>query len=178
MHTSGGQPEETLLGLFTQHVRRGSIIHRYSWRSFDDLLILPGYGYQHKTVNNNVYYEDPVTNAHIQNIKSGWNQVKVDIKAANGMSRDHLDDYLHETMWGNRFNKEFLEINNEELFHTFRELSFYGPLFYIIFRLQYSPPISSFCSSFYQIDFNMLISINIEKERKKAINSMIKYQKC
>ena len=94
--------KETLLALITRHIKRGSKIHSDCWRAYNDIAILSGYGYQHMTVNHSENFVDPVTGAHTQNIKSGWNQVKFDIKAGNGMSRDHLEDYLHEAMWRNR----------------------------------------------------------------------------
>ena len=72
------------------------------------------------TVNHSENFVDPVTGAHTQNIKSGWNQVKFDIKAGNGMSRDPLEDYLilHEAMWRNRFNKGSLKETLKNLSHT------------------------------------------------------------
>ena len=46
--------KETLLALITRHVKRGSIIHSDCWRAYNDIAILPGYGYQHMTVRTTV----------------------------------------------------------------------------------------------------------------------------
>ena len=45
-----------------------------------------------------------ITGVHTQHIESYWNTKKTYIKAMKGCRRTHLQGYLNEFMWRDRFN--------------------------------------------------------------------------
>ena len=55
-------------------------------------------GMEHRTVNHSLYFVDPNTGVHTQNIESLWNQVKYKFKKMKGVKREFLQLYLNEFM--------------------------------------------------------------------------------
>ena len=72
----------------------------YVWRAYNRVGNIPGL--THRTVNHSLFFVDPVTGVHTQNIESYWNHCKVKLKRKKGVHQDMLAGYLDEFMWKER----------------------------------------------------------------------------
>jgi hypothetical protein len=61
-------------GWYQREVEVGSTIHSDEWRAYSNLS---DHGYVHKTVNHQLHFIDPKTEANTQSIESTWRRVKV-----------------------------------------------------------------------------------------------------
>ncbi|KAG0434500.1 hypothetical protein DMUE_5156 [Dictyocoela muelleri] len=80
----------TLLSIIREVCENGTIFHSDKWacnRRVSD-------SYEHKTVNLNLSFVNPVTDVHTQNIESLWKFVKLKFKSMKGVHREHMQSYL------------------------------------------------------------------------------------
>ena len=82
--------------------RQGSTVCSDQWKAYYN--IQRDLGLQHLTVNHSLHFVDAITGVHTQHIESYWNTKKTYIKAMKGCRRTHLEGYLNEFMWRDRFN--------------------------------------------------------------------------
>ena len=92
----------TLLPIIGRVVRQGSTVCSDQWKAYYN--IQRDLGLQHLTVNHSLHFVDAITGVHTQHIESYWNTKKTYIKAMKGCRRTHLEGYLNEFMWRDRFN--------------------------------------------------------------------------
>jgi transposase-like protein len=86
----------TLLPIIRSVILPGTTVHNDEWSSYTSLS-------NNGTVNHSLYFKDPITGIHIQNIESYWNKHKYRIKRTKGMRYEFLPEYLNEWMWRERF---------------------------------------------------------------------------
>ena len=86
---------ETLLPIIQRVVREGSIIVSDEWRAYSTLYE----SFIHQTVNHSLYFVDPDTGLHTQNIESLWNKLKRKLKKMMGVGRGDLQSYLNRWMF-------------------------------------------------------------------------------
>lgn len=55
----------TLIPIIKDHIRPGSIIYSDEWRAYRGIPTIPGYNYQHRTVNHSQNFVDPSSGKHI-----------------------------------------------------------------------------------------------------------------
>ena len=104
---------ETLLPIIQRHVRLGTLVYSDQWAAYNNVGNIPGL--QHQTVNHSLFFVDPITGVHTQNIESYWNRCKVKLKQMKGVRRDMLPGYLDEFMWRERAGDNKFEAVLEEI---------------------------------------------------------------
>jgi hypothetical protein len=72
-------------------------------------------GYEFNFVNHRENFVDPVSGAHTQHVESYWSKQKFRIKKMKGVRKEHLDEYLHEFMWRDRFDNNGFEKITEHI---------------------------------------------------------------
>ena len=87
----------TLLPIISQVCRPNSIIVSDEWAAYR--AVDENTGHDHIAVNHSLYFIDPVTGAHTQNVESYWGKVKLRIKVKKGVLGSKLESYLNEWMW-------------------------------------------------------------------------------
>jgi hypothetical protein len=92
----------TLIPLIETYIARGSIIISDMWRAYD---LIPAH-FQHLTVNHSLYFVDPETGAHTNNIEATWNAIKRGISPRNRVERG-MEQHLWSFMW-KRIHKDDL----------------------------------------------------------------------
>ena len=98
----------TLLPIIQNVVQPGTTIHSDEWAAYNRVQSIPGIA-AHETVNHSLFFVDPVTGVHTQNIESYWNRVKIRLKRMKGCHRDHVTGYLDEFMWRERYGTDILQ---------------------------------------------------------------------
>jgi len=93
---------DTLLPIIQEVIRAGTTIHSDQWRGYINLQ--RDLGFAHQTVNHSLYFVDPSTGVHTQNIESYWNKHKIAVRSMKGICSETLSAYLDECMWRDRFN--------------------------------------------------------------------------
>jgi ISXO2-like transposase domain len=83
---------ETLNNLIRRHIRLGSLIYTDCWRAYNS-VVLRDLGYDHGTVNHELYYVDPVTGVCTNTIEGTWWAIK-----ATTSSRRRNDKFLQEDL--------------------------------------------------------------------------------
>src|SRR5690348_804842 len=62
---------QTLLPIVQRVVRPGSTVHTDGWRAYNGL---PALGFGHGVVNHSLFFVDPVTGVHTQNVEAYWSR--------------------------------------------------------------------------------------------------------
>ncbi|KII66429.1 hypothetical protein RF11_02073 [Thelohanellus kitauei] len=97
---------DTLKELIMRHVLGGSIIHTDGFASYKGLETLPvNPPYVHETVNHSLFFRDPLTGAHTNNVEAYWASVKKSFKRGGQTRRILLQPKIDEKMWRERFGK-------------------------------------------------------------------------
>ena len=89
--------QSPLLSIIQQHVAANSYIHSDEWAAYRGLGRL---GYHQETVNHELHYQDPGTEAHKQGIERSWLEANIKImKTMRGttglLMQSHLDEYCY-----------------------------------------------------------------------------------
>ncbi|KAF9761728.1 hypothetical protein NGRA_2428 [Nosema granulosis] len=87
----------TLLPIIQRVCRPGTIIHSDMWAGYRKITMQTGF--EHHTVNHNLYFVNPTPGTHIQAVESFWNVHKSKIKTMKGVKAEKLNEYLKEFMW-------------------------------------------------------------------------------
>ena len=74
----------TLLNVIYKHIAPETTILSDCWSSYRRIKDLPDRQYQHKTVNHDLHFVDPVTLTHTNSIESVWNSAKMHLKSMRG----------------------------------------------------------------------------------------------
>ena len=101
MEIVSNRSAQTLLPIMQQHLRNGTTVHNDQWAAYNNVQQLPSVT-QHSTVNHSLFFVDPTTGVHTQNVESYWNRVKTKFKAMKGVHRSMLSSYIDEFMWRER----------------------------------------------------------------------------
>jgi transposase-like protein len=113
---------ETLLPIIERICLPGTIVVSDGWAAYPGIQER---GYEFRSVNHRENFVDPMSGTHTQHVESYWNKQKLRIKRMKGMKKDHLEDYLCEFMWRDRFSgNEF-----ETIIEHIRIYSVYGITF-------------------------------------------------
>jgi hypothetical protein len=97
---------ESLLPLIQAHIEPGSEIHSDQWRAYSGIRHLPVQPpFIHKTVNHSLWFKDPETEVHTNNIEAYWASVKGIFKRLRGTSRAKTASYLDLHMYKERYGK-------------------------------------------------------------------------
>ena len=91
----------TLMPILQRHLRSGTIVHSDQWEAYNHVQQLPSVT-SHSTVNHSLYFIDPGTGIHTQNVESYWNLVKGKFKLMKGVHGEMMSSYLDEFMWRER----------------------------------------------------------------------------
>ena len=92
---------ETLEAVIKKFIKPNSVIISDSWKAYDKIEDIPGYGYVHYQVNHSKNYVDPTSGACTNTIEAKWGGLKKAIPR-QGFRADHvLQEYLAEQMWRN-----------------------------------------------------------------------------
>jgi hypothetical protein len=81
---------KTLLNVIYKHVAPGTIIASDCWKAYKRIAKLPGRNYEHRQVNHDLHFVDPVTLTHTNTIESIWNSAKIHLKAMRGINMSVL----------------------------------------------------------------------------------------
>ena len=92
----------TLLPIIKDWCLSGTIIYFDEGAAYNRINTLPNIT-QHQHVNHSLHFVDPATGVHTQNIESYWNNVKTKLKRMRRCHSDHLESYLDEHMWRERY---------------------------------------------------------------------------
>lgn len=87
--------------IILKYVYKGSIIYTDTWGYYDKLEKL---GFEHKTVDHNKYFKDPITGVHINTIEGKWAIIKLNINKSN-RNKKTFEKHLYEYIWRTK-NKE------------------------------------------------------------------------
>jgi hypothetical protein len=101
----------TLLPIIEKYVLPGTEIHSDEWaayRTIGQIPVCPPF--IHKTVNHSLYYKDPLTGVHSNNVEAYWSAIKRRFKILNGTSRSLTPSYLDEHMYRERYGKSCAEV--------------------------------------------------------------------
>lgn len=74
----------TLLNVIYKHVAPHTVINSDCWKAYNHISELPDRHYQHRTVNHDLYFVDPITETHTNSIESVWNSAKIHLKSMRG----------------------------------------------------------------------------------------------
>lgn len=97
---------ETLLALIQEHIEPGTEIHSDQWRAYNGIpQIQVNPPFIHKTVNHSLWFKDPETEVHTNNIEAYWSTVKAKFKQLRGTSRLKTSSYLDLHMYKERYGK-------------------------------------------------------------------------
>ncbi|KII61763.1 hypothetical protein RF11_14603 [Thelohanellus kitauei] len=89
-----------------RHVSPGSTIHTDGFASYKGLATLPVVPpYIHRTVNHTLFFRDPITGAHTNNVEAYWASVKKSFKRGGQTSSNLLQQKIDEKMWRERYGK-------------------------------------------------------------------------
>jgi len=91
--------KEALLPLIRKHVYPGTTIRTDCWRTYD----FSNDDYIHETVNHTLYYKDPITGVHTNDIESNWRPLK---RALQGSKKKYFADHLCEYLWRREIRKK------------------------------------------------------------------------
>ena len=94
------QNADTLVPVLQEYVIPGSIIVSDLWGAHGTVGNL---GYQHLTVNHQLYFVDPVTHATTNHVENMWCREKQRNKRECGTQWTLLTSYLTEFMWRPKF---------------------------------------------------------------------------
>ncbi|KII65103.1 hypothetical protein RF11_16129 [Thelohanellus kitauei] len=97
---------QTITDLIMRHVSGGSIIHTdgfSSYKGLEELQIDPPY--VHQSVNHKIFFKDPLTGAHTNNVEAYWAAIKKSFKRGGQTRRSLLQSKIDEKMWRERFAK-------------------------------------------------------------------------
>lgn len=72
--------------------------------------------YTHHVVNHSLYFKDPLTGVHTNNIEATWSAAKRKFKSMNGTNRSLVQSYLDEYMCRRNF------LSNDDIFLSVIEL--------------------------------------------------------
>ncbi|KII69242.1 hypothetical protein RF11_04015 [Thelohanellus kitauei] len=96
----------TLTEIIMRHVSPGSTIHTDGFASYKGLATLPVVPpYIHRTVNHTLFFRDPITGAHTNNVEAYWASVKKSFKRGGQTSSNLLQQKIDEKMWRERYGK-------------------------------------------------------------------------
>lgn len=85
--------------------RPGTVIYSDQWRAYRNFSEI---NMEHYSVNHSLYFIDPNTSVHTQNIESYWSKAKLRVKQMKGVRGSHLKSYLAEWMFKDWMeNKDF-----------------------------------------------------------------------
>ena len=116
METVPDRTAATLLPIIQAHILPGTTIHSDQWRAYQNVQSLPNVS-QYRTVNHSVNFVDPQTGTHTQNIESYWARVKLKFKRMKGVYSEHLNSYLDEFLWRERYGKTSEDTFNNIIAH-------------------------------------------------------------
>ena len=102
----------TLIDVITRRIRPGSIIVSDCWKAYSSIPDLPGYDYQHLTVNHSVEFVNKDTGACTNHIEATWHALKMKKKGRGGMAKTLIDGYFAEFI----FRRKYLEDRAEPFF--------------------------------------------------------------
>ena len=97
---------DTLIAIIKQNVDAGTTIYSDSFRPY---WILMDEGYNHRMVNHEHFYVDPITGVHTNTIEGLWGVVKSKIKTLRGVYRHTLQWHLDEFV----FRRSFIKNHNQ-----------------------------------------------------------------
>lgn len=101
----------SLIPIINRICRTGSIIISDQWRAYTSLSANNKFEYY--SVNHNLYFVDPETLAHTQNIESYWAVAKLKFKKQKGVYGNLIQEYLYELMFKRNVCKDdFNEVLN------------------------------------------------------------------
>lgn len=112
----------TLRPIIERNVAGGTIIMSDCWRAYTGLenwnpVHNPNQPYEHRTVNHDQHYVDPVTGANTQRIESCWADLKTKIiRCMRGTNLTLLPNHLAEAWWRSIHKDEetpFLDLLDE-----------------------------------------------------------------
>jgi hypothetical protein len=108
--------KDSLLPLIRKHVKPGTEIHSDQWAAYADINTMDvDPPYIHKTVNHSLWFKDPTTGVHTNNVEAYWCSVKRKFKMLNGTSRALTASYLDEHMYRERYGRTYPEMFNSIL---------------------------------------------------------------
>ena len=97
---------DTLYPIIEEVLRPGSVICSDEWAAYRRITQQPHpQQFQHRTVNHQQHYVDPVTGCTTNHVEAYLSRVKKRVKRKNGLSRLVLPAFLDECMWRDRFGK-------------------------------------------------------------------------
>jgi hypothetical protein len=106
----------TLIPIIQQWVIPGSTIHSDQWAAYNGLA---GLGFNHRTVNHQQNFIDPVTDACTNHVEAFWSRLKRRLKYIAGsvgeMRWSHLDEACYREWYGMKAESVW---NNWEVFLT------------------------------------------------------------
>ncbi|KAG0433352.1 hypothetical protein DMUE_5418 [Dictyocoela muelleri] len=88
--------KETLIPIIERVVANNSIINSDEWTYYRSINLNL---YEHGTVRHKLYFLDPFTGIHTQNIESYYNKQKYRSKVMRDVNNIDLKYYLSEWMW-------------------------------------------------------------------------------
>ena len=97
----------TLLPIIQNVVQPGTTIHSDEWAAYNRVQSIPGIA-AHETVNHSLFFVDPVTGVHTQNIESYW-PGQDPTEEDEGLPQRHVAGYLDEFMWRERYGTDILQ---------------------------------------------------------------------
>jgi hypothetical protein len=104
---------DVLLPLIQKHVKAGTEIHSDQWAAYNAIgSINVDPPYVHKSVNHSLWFKDPVSGVHTNNVEAYWCSIKKRFKMLNGTSRALTASYLDEHMYRERYGRTYSDMFN------------------------------------------------------------------
>lgn len=91
-----------MLPIIERKIRAGSIIHSDGWAAYvgvENIDVFPEF--THDTVNHSLFFVDPVSGVHTNNVECFWKNMKLKFKRMCGVHSTKLQSHLDEFLWRN-----------------------------------------------------------------------------
>jgi transposase-like protein len=97
----------TLIPIIQRVCISKTIIYSDQWRSYNRLASL---GINHQNVNHSLYFVDPNTNVHTQNIESYWSKIKLRIKMSKDIIKNNMKLFLNKSIFKDNISQNDFSI--------------------------------------------------------------------
>ena len=106
--------KDTLLYYVERSIKPGSVIHSDQWPSYNKIREIPvDSSYQHSTVNDSKFFNDPITGVHTNHVECYWKNCKRKFKRMASVQTSTLASHLDEFMWRELYaNDDVSAMNN------------------------------------------------------------------